>query len=57
MALWVVFGFIVLSATFIMVLSQGPLRAAPSAGALRTVAVVQFAAALVLAGARLIGVA
>ncbi|WP_309573181.1 hypothetical protein [Deinococcus sp.] len=57
MALWVFFVFIVLSATFILVLSQGPLKAAPSAGALRTVALVQYAAALLLALARVTGVA
>lgn len=57
MALWVFFGFIVLSATVILLLSQGPLKAAPNAGALRIVALVQYGAAALLAVARLTGVA
>ncbi|GGM07417.1 hypothetical protein [Deinococcus aerophilus] len=55
MALWLFCGFILLSATFILMLSLGPLKAAPNAGALRIVAFVQFAAAAVLAVARLSG--
>ena len=57
MALWVLFGLIVLSATFILLLSRGPLKAAPNTGALRTVALVQYGAAALLALARFTGVA
>ncbi|MBB5375176.1 hypothetical protein HNQ07_000620 [Deinococcus metalli] len=57
MALWVFFVFIVLSATFVLMLSRGPLRAAPNAGALRTVAYAQYAAALLLVLARVTGAA
>ncbi|WP_165795317.1 hypothetical protein [Deinococcus koreensis] len=57
MALWVFFGFIVLSATFILLLSRGPLKAAPNTRALRIVALVQYGAAALLALARLTGVA
>ncbi|GGO24244.1 hypothetical protein [Deinococcus humi] len=57
MALWIFCGFILLSATFILMLSMGPLKAAPNAGALRTVAFVQFAAAALLAVARVAGAA
>lgn len=55
MALWVFFGFIVLSATLILLLGRGPLRATPTVGALRMVAYVQYAAAALLALARLTG--
>jgi hypothetical protein len=57
MALWIFFGFILLSATFILMLSMGPFKATPSVGALRTVAYVQFAAAALLAVARVAGAA
>ncbi|MFK7601715.1 MULTISPECIES: hypothetical protein [Deinococcus] len=57
MALWLFCGFILLSATFILMLSMGPLKGAPNAGALRTVALVQFAAAALLAVARVSGAA
>ena len=57
MALWVLFGFVVLSATFILFLSQGPLRSAPNTGALRAVALVQYGAAALLALARFTGAA
>ncbi|MFC3835251.1 MULTISPECIES: hypothetical protein [Deinococcus] len=57
MALWVLFGFIVLSATSILLLTRGPLRATPSVRPLRIVAAVQYACAIVLAGARLTGAA
>ncbi|CAM3286013.1 HIG1 domain-containing protein [Deinococcus saxicola] len=57
MALWLFCGFILLSATFILMLSMGPLKTAPNAGALRTVALVQFVAAALLAVARVSGAA
>lgn len=55
MALWLFFGFILLSATFVLLLSVGPLKAAPNVGMLRLVALVQYAAAAVLAAARVTG--
>lgn len=57
MALWLLFVFILLSASFILLLSVGPLKAAPNAGALRVVAYVQYAAAALLALARVTGTA
>ncbi|UBV43851.1 hypothetical protein LAJ19_06450 [Deinococcus taeanensis] len=55
MALWLLFGFILLSATLILALTFGPLRAAGNVQAIRMVAFVQYAAALLLLGARLAG--
>lgn len=55
MALWLVVAFIVLSATLILALSLGPLRSVPNVGTLRALAVVQYVAAALLAGARLTG--
>lgn len=53
MALWIVFGFIVLSATGIMALTFGPLKKAANVNIIRGIALVQYAAAGVLAIARL----
>lgn len=55
MALWLFAGFILLSATLILALSLGPLKAAPNAGALRVVAYVQYVAAAILVLARVLG--
>lgn len=55
MVLWLVVGFIVMSATLILALSFGPLRAAANVGVVRAFACVQYAAAALLAGARLTG--
>ena len=55
MGLWVFFILILLSASGILALTFGPLKAAPNVGALRAVAYVQYAAALLLLGARLTG--
>lgn len=54
-ALWIVFGFIVLSATGIMALTFGPLKKAANVQLIRGIAVVQYVAAGVLAAARLMG--
>ena len=55
MALWLFVFLILLSALFVLYLSFGPLRRAPNAGSLRLIALVQYAAALLLAAARLLG--
>ncbi len=55
MALWLFVFLILLSASFVLYLSFGPLRRAPNAGSLRLIALVQYAAALLLAAARLLG--
>ncbi len=55
MWLWVFVVLILLSASFVAMLAWGPLKVAPQANALRTVALVQFLLALLLAGARLMG--
>ncbi|WP_162832508.1 MULTISPECIES: hypothetical protein [Deinococcus] len=55
MALWLVVAFIVLSASFILALSLGPLRTAANVRVIRGIAAVQYLAAAVLAGARLTG--
>ena len=55
MWLWVFEVLIVCSASFVAMLAWGPLKAAPQANTLRTVALVQFLLALLLAGARLTG--
>ena len=55
MALWLVVGFILVSATTVMVLTFGLLRTAANVRALRVIAAVQYLAAAVLAGARLTG--
>ena len=57
MALWLFVILIVLSASFVLYLSFGPLRRAPNVGNLRLIAAFQYLAALLLAGARLIGMA
>lgn len=55
MVLWLVVAFIVLSASLILALSFGPLRAAANVGVVRAFAAVQYVAAALLAGARLTG--
>lgn len=55
MALWFFVVLILLSASFILYLSVGPLRRAPNVGSLRLIAGVQYFAALLLAAARLLG--
>lgn len=55
MALWLVVILILLSATFIMVLALGPLKAAPNARTIQVVAGLQYVAAALLVGARLLG--
>ncbi|MFC4639269.1 hypothetical protein [Deinococcus hohokamensis] len=55
MVLWLVVAFILLSATLILALSFGPIKAAPNIGVIRLFAAVQYAAAALLAGARLLG--
>ena len=55
MALWLVVVGILISATFILYLSLVPLKAAANAGTIRLNAVVQYAAALILVAARLMG--
>jgi hypothetical protein len=57
MALWLFVFLILLSASFVLYLSVGPLRKAPNVNAIRLVAGAQYLAALVLAGARLLGAA
>ena len=57
MALWLFVILIVLSASFVLYLSFGPLRRAPNVGNLRLIAAFQYLAALLLAGARLLGMA
>ncbi|WP_291429989.1 hypothetical protein [Deinococcus sp.] len=55
MALWLLFGVILLSATGILALTFGPLRAAANVQVIRIIAYVQFVCALLLLGARLSG--
>lgn len=55
MALWLVVAFVALSATVILLLCLGPLRAAANVRTLRAFALVQYAAAGLLAAARLTG--
>ncbi|GHG00567.1 hypothetical protein GCM10017783_10850 [Deinococcus piscis] len=55
MLLWVVVGFIVLSAAGVLSLTFGALRTSPQVGIFRLIAAVQFLAAVILAGARLTG--
>jgi hypothetical protein len=55
MALWFFVILILLSASFVLYLAVGPLRKAPNAGSLRLIAAAQYLAALLLAGARLLG--
>ena len=55
MLLWVVVVAILLSATFILWTSLGPLKTAANVNTIRAFAVIQYVAALVLAGARLLG--
>lgn len=55
MVLWLVVVFIALSATLILAFTLGPLKAAANVRVIRLFAAVQYAAALLLAGARLAG--
>ncbi|GAA0521691.1 hypothetical protein [Deinococcus depolymerans] len=55
MALWLLFGVILLSATGILALTFGPLRAATNVRTIRIIAYVQYACALLLLGVRLSG--
>ncbi|EYB68225.1 hypothetical protein DEIPH_ctg025orf0070 [Deinococcus phoenicis] len=55
MGLWLVVAFIALSATLILGLTFGPLRPAANVRVIRAFAAVQYAAAALLAGARLTG--
>lgn len=55
MVLWLVVVFILLSATLILALSFGPLKAAENIRVIRMFAAVQYVAALLLALARLTG--
>lgn len=55
MALWLVAVFIALSATLIFALTLGPLRTAANVRVVRAFALVQYAAAALLVGARLTG--
>lgn len=55
MMLWLVVAFILLSATVVMSLTFGLLKNASNVNLLRLIAGLQYAAALVLAGARLTG--
>ncbi|MBB5233206.1 hypothetical protein [Deinococcus budaensis] len=55
MVLWLVAVFIALSATLILALTLGPLRTAANVRVVRTLALVQYAAAALLVGARLTG--
>ncbi len=57
MLLWLFCGFILLSATFILFLSLGPLKTAGNVRTLRGLAAVQYAAAALLAAARVTGAA
>ena len=57
MVLWVVVVFIVLSATLILALTYGPMKAAANVRVIRSIAAVQYAAAAALAGARIAGIA
>ncbi|WP_165953334.1 MULTISPECIES: hypothetical protein [Deinococcus] len=55
MVLWLVVAFIVLSATLILALTLGPLRKAANVRVIQLFAAVQYAAAVLLVGARLMG--
>lgn len=55
--LWVLFAFILLSASGVLWLTLGPLKNTPQVGILRSIAAVQYLAAFALAGARLMGAA
>jgi hypothetical protein len=55
--LWALCIFILVSATFVLVLARGPFKRTPSAQVLLAVAGVQYLLALVLAGARVLGYA
>ena len=55
MALWLFVILILLSASFVLYLSFGPLKKAPNVGSLRLIAGVQYFAALLLAAVRLFG--
>ncbi len=57
MVLWLVVVFIVLSATLILALTYGPMKAAANVRVIRSIAGVQYAAAALLAGARIAGLA
>lgn len=55
MMLWLVVAFTALSATVVLSLTFGLLKTASNVRVLRMIAGVQYAAAMVLAGARLTG--
>ena len=55
MLLWLVVAFILFSASAVLYLTVGPLRTAANVNVIRAFAFVQYAAAAVLAGARLLG--
>ncbi len=55
MALWFLVVLILCSASFVLYLGVGPLRPAPNSGTLRLLAGLQYLAALLLLGARLLG--
>ena len=55
MLLWLVVAFILVSASGILYLTLGPLRAAANVNTLRAFAAVQYLCAAILAGARLLG--
>jgi EamA domain-containing membrane protein RarD len=57
MALWVAVFVILFSATLVTFLALGPFRAAPNIATLRTLGLLQYLAALILVGARLLGLA
>lgn len=55
MALWLVVVAILLSATLILALALGPLKNAPTVRPILILALLQYACAALLAGARLLG--
>lgn len=55
MALWLFVILILLSASFLLYLSFGPLKRAPNVSSLLLIAGVQYFAALLLIAARLLG--
>ncbi|WP_407539289.1 hypothetical protein Q0M94_14105 [Deinococcus radiomollis] len=55
MALWFFVVLILLSASFVLYLSFGPLKKAPNVSSLRVIAGVQYFAALLLVFARVFG--
>ncbi|MFC4455574.1 hypothetical protein [Deinococcus sonorensis] len=55
MALWVFAVLILLSASFVLFMAQGPLRSTPNVGVLRVLAALQYLAVVILVAARLLG--